>query len=111
MTAPTGTEATTARIAEVLAEHRYLAGTGRCQCGSLVAPGEAHQAHVAALLSAGVIRDMQAAALREAATALDLEPIPNYLWGQPNKKAWFCEGARWLLDQVRDRAARIEEGA
>lgn len=29
------------------------------------------------------------------------EPIPNGLYGQPNKKAWFIEGARWAADVAR----------
>jgi hypothetical protein len=42
--------------------------------------------------------------LANAAAALVVEPIPNGLWGQPNKKAWFCEGARWSADFLRSRS-------
>lgn len=122
-TAPTGTEATTARIAQELARHGLIGKSvpaGEHECHLITKPhngcgctriivgcegcpdwtaeadgtqGEAFNLHVAAVLSAGVIRDREAAALREAADVCS----PGWMWG--------AEIRRWL----RDRAAHIEE--
>lgn len=90
-------EATTARVAEVLAEHEPNGFS--CACGwrnETATYATAHRAHVAEVLSAGVIRDMQAAAWDEGYDARGVD-IAN-------------EGLTYTtLTPNPYRAARIEE--
>jgi hypothetical protein len=114
VTAPTGTEATTARIAEVLAEHEPNGFS--CACGwrnETATYATAHRAHVAALLSAGVIRDMQAAAhgMRfrvevacDGYSFLMDEDVPSHI----TDTAAYQDGAHDAAEAIR---SVLEEGA